>query len=663
VLESIEGSDLVRGRDVPLVEVFTVDEQRARTSQNYVRSAVGNRLRYQGHRCWEARGARHVEVRQVDTKTGIEVVSTFSIPNSAAAVRIVHRVQNTSDSAIVITAVTTAGIGFGRSQAALAELDLVWGRSEWLAEGRWTRRPLRELVPDLSLGIHNQDARGRFAVTSHGTWSTGEFLPTGAVVDRNTGSAIAWQLETSAAWHWEVSQTLGGGVLSLLGPADKEHQFAHRLDAGAVFESVGTALAFSEGGIDGVFGELTRYRRWLRDERPADRALPVVYNDFMNTLMGDPSTEKLLPLIEAAALAGAECFCIDAGWFADPETGDWWSSVGEWREAPGRFSGGLASLIELIHGRGMRSGLWLEPEVVGVGSPVAALLPEDAFFHRLGSRVREHDRYQLDFRHPAVIRHLDETVAYLVEELGVGYLKLDYNINAGPGTEVAATSASAGLLGHTRAFRDWLVSIQTRYPDLLIENCSSGAMRMDYSLLAVTHLQSTSDQQDYRLYPPIAASAPASILPEQCGNWAYPSLNMTDDETTFALTAGIVGRLYLSGFLGELSDGQRARVTEAVTVHKGIRDEISRSIPFWPLGLPAWDDEHVVLGLRGPSRTFVAVWCRALGGSRITLPGVDGVLRPIFPSSTGTSLWRVNGDASIEISGGTSARIYEVTRA
>ncbi|CAL8976687.1 hypothetical protein TESS_TESS_01150 [Tessaracoccus sp. O5.2] len=37
----------------------------------------------------------------------------------------------------------------------------------------------------------------------------------------------------------------------------------------------------------------------------------------MNTLGGDPTTEKLLPLIDAAAGVGAEVFVVDAGWYDD----------------------------------------------------------------------------------------------------------------------------------------------------------------------------------------------------------------------------------------------------------------------------------------------------------------------------------------------------------
>jgi alpha-galactosidase len=60
---------------------------------------------------------------------------------------------------------------------------------------------------------------------------------------------------------------------------------------------------------------------------------------------------------------------------------------------------------------------------------------------------------------------------------------MDYNINAGSGTELKADSFGDGLLAHNRAYLAWLDHIFSEYPELVIENCSSGGMRMDYALL------------------------------------------------------------------------------------------------------------------------------------------------------------------------------------
>jgi hypothetical protein len=46
----------------------------------------------------------------------------------------------------------------------------------------------------------------------------------------------------------------------------------------------------------------------------------------------------------------------------------------------------------------MVPGLWLEPEVIGVHSPMAKSLPDEAFFRRDGARVTEAGRHHLDLR-------------------------------------------------------------------------------------------------------------------------------------------------------------------------------------------------------------------------------------------------------------------------
>ncbi|WP_241377644.1 glycoside hydrolase family 36 protein [Glycomyces sp. L485] len=654
---------LVLGRDdVPLVELFTAEEQRGRTSQAYFRSAVGGRLRYVGHQVQDLPEADQVTVTQRDERTGLVVHSTLTRPVGTRAVRVQNTVENSGATTVLLTAVSTATFGFGTSENSLDGFTLATAQSEWLAENRWRERPLRDLLPRLALDLHGQDGRGHFGLSSHGAWSTGEHLAAGMLADAATGEAVAWQLETSAAWHCDIAQAMSGGVASLLGPTDLEHQFAHELEPGDSFTTVPVAVAVSSDGRDGAIAELTRYRRWIRESRVADEALPVVYNDFMNTLMGQPSTEALTPLIDAAADAGAEYFCIDAGWFADPAIGDWWSTVGEWREAPGRFTNGLKAVIDHIHARGMRSGIWLEPEIVGVSSPAARSLPDEAFFQRFGRRVQEHERYHLDFRHPAARAHLDETVDHLVGHYGVSFLKLDYNINPGAGTEWRATTAGDGLLAHTRAFRDWLVETQERHPGLLIENCSSGAMRADYALLSATHLQSTSDQQDFRLYPPVAASAPATILPEQCGNWAYPHVDMTDEETAFTLVTGLSGRLYLSGFLHELRPEQSALVRDAVAVHKSLRDRLPHAVPSWPLGLPDWDAASLCLALDlGDGRTLLAVWDRGPGASTIEITGLAGTVTEVFPRKL--EPWTVNQTDNViylKSVTGPSARVFTI---
>jgi alpha-galactosidase len=557
-------------------------------------------------------------VLQRDAETGLEAETVLRAANGASTVQAVTTVRNNGLKRVALQAVTTLALPLlaGHRAAEATTFQLASATSQWLGENQWTLEDLRRSLPDLNLGLHDQDQRGHLLRASTSSWSTGGPLPTAALLDADDQWCWMWQVEHNGGWAWELSETRDTLDLALLGPTDDQHNWLHALEPGDEFTTVPAALAVSRDGLHGALAQMTAHRRALRGHTFSGRP-PVIYNDFMNTLMGDPSTDKLLPLVTAAAEAGADIFCIDAGWYDD--TIDWWDAVGEWQPSAARFPNGLSEVTDAISSAGMGVGLWLEPEVVGVRSAMAASLPEEAFLQRRGVRVVEHGRYHLDFRHPAARAHLDATVDRLVADFNTVYFKLDYNITAGTGTDLGASSSGAGLLGHNRAYLDWLDGVKARRPDVIIENCASGAMRQDYALLARLDLQSTSDQQDPLLYPPIAANAFLSVLPEQAANWAYPQPEMDDEEIRFTMATGMLGRMCLSGFLDRMTTGQLALVREAVSVHKEILPEIQASTPFYPSGIPLWNDQWLSVGLRASERDLVTVWQRGHAQNELTL--------------------------------------------
>jgi len=630
---------------LPLLDVVIAGEGRAWSGGRYCESEAGYRFRYAGHEERADGGPwRELRVDLDDPKTGLraEVRYRLLAANGAGgaggALRCWVRLQNRGAQPVTVLSATSflyGGLSSGPGSDDIADLDVLWADNDWMAEGRWQARALRDVLPDIDRKALGADPRGCFSVSSAGTWSSGRHLPMGAVVNRRSGHAWAWQIEHNGGWHWEAGEcahrtpgpgpgpdgrhsppgAASGAYLALLGPVDGEHHWQVTLGPGEEFTTVPASVGVSRAGFDGAIAGLTAVRRAIRRPHEDARRLPVIFNDYMNTLMADPTTERLLPLIDAAAEVGAEYFCIDAGWYAELDEG-WWDTVGPWRPSQTRFPGGFTEVLGRIRGAGMVPGLWLEPEVVGVNSETARQLPPDAFFQRGGRLVVEHGRYHLDLRHPAAVKHLDQVVDYLVGDLGVGYLKFDYNITISPGPDTGGLSAGAGLLAANRAQLDWLDAVLDRHSGLVIENCSSGGMRTDYGLLSRMQLQSTSDQQEYLRYPPIAAAAPAAIAPEQAANWAYPQPEFSTDEITFTMVNAMLGRVHLSGHLNRMSGPQRELVAEAVRVYKeSLRLTIAGSVPFWPIGLPRWTDQWVVLGLRAPGGSHLAVWRRG------SLPG------------------------------------------
>ena len=369
-------------------------------------------------------------------------------------------------------------------------------------------------------------------VTNTGHWSTKKYLPLGYVENKEAHTSLFWQIEHNGSWHYEISDQNTHFYVCVSGPTEIQSHWFKNLAPGEAFESVPVAVGVADDSFEQAMGELTRYRRMIRRPNKDDEDLPVIFNDYMNCLFGDPTTAKELPLIDAAAACGCEYYVIDAGWYAP---GEWWDSVGEWKECRDRFPNGIKEVTDYIRKKGMVPGVWLELEVMGINCEKAKKAPDDWFFVRHGKRVYDRSRYQLDFRNPAVIEHVNEVIDRVVKEYGVGYIKMDYNIEPGIGTEIGAESVGQGLLEHEKAYLNWLDGVFARYPDLVIENCSSGGLRMDYALLSRYSIQSTSDQEDYRNFATIAANSPAGVTPEQAAIWSYPMRQGDKEEVIYKI--------------------------------------------------------------------------------------------------------------------------------
>jgi alpha-galactosidase len=680
----------------PLVEVMSPQFGNDTTSNSGRHSGthLGSALRYVRHEETTTDGIDRLVIEQSDPATGLTCISTFDALPDVPAVRTTTTVSVTSGKpAMTLWAVTSFATGACIS-ADINALDVWSAKSSWSAENRWTAQPLRAAgLVATRPSARGETCRSAISAFSTSTWSTGTYIPAGAVQNRDTGLTLAWQIEHNGPWLWEAGErpawsrhldnlpvgseeaagppaedhTDDGAYVAALGPTDTLHHWSYTVDAEATFTSVPATFTVADS-FDTAFDQLATHRRVARRSHPQNDALPVTFNDYMDTLEGDPTEAKLLPLIDAAAKAGCEYFCIDAGWYDD--TAGWWASVGDWVPSTVRFPRGLAYVVDHIRSQGMTPGLWLEPEVVGVNSASASALPDSAFLQRAGVRIRERDRYLLDLRSEDARSHLDQAVDRLIIELGVGYFKLDCNVTPGPGTDTNAPSVGHGLLEHNRALLTWLDTVLDRHPDLILENCGSGALRSDFAMLSRLQLQSTSDQQDPLLYPAIAVAALVHILPEQAANWSYPQSTMSDEMIAFNMCTGLAGRLYQAGLLDRMAPEQLALVAAGVQTHKDTRNMLSHSTVRFPTGVPSWDDAWITVAFCGTGESYLIAWRQEHAAREVTLElphltGLDVEVTQIYPPVEALAEWtavRTNTGLTLKASEATAAaRMLQLT--
>ena len=612
----------------------------------------GARLLFAGHRKeLVARGTRLVCMHN-DPLLKINVESVYESFNGVPAVRRYTRVANAGDSPVGIEFVSSAMLhGLAAPQAYDRELRIHVAFNSWMAEGQWrTFRP-----SEMGFVENERTSWSEARAGSVGSWSTERYLPMAMVENTRLGLVWFWQIEHNGSWYWEVSNVSAHSnnaedVYAYLGGPDDLHSAAWKqLKPGETYETVPVAIGCVRGGFSEAVEALTRYRR-IACEGPHSRnsQCPVIFNDYMNCLWGDPTEDKELPLIAAAAKAGCEYFVIDAGWYADIKE-DWSPTIGSWQPSSSRWPHGLKFVLDRIRQNGMIPGLWLEPEVAGAKS-VLAQKPDNWFLMRHGKRVFKNSRLLLDFRNPEVRFYLDQVMARLVNEYGVGYIKMDYNVDSLQGTELNADSLGQGLLEHNRAHLAWLEGILNRYPDLVIENCGSGGGRMDYAMLSRLQLQSMTDQEDYLKLPAILVGASAAVLPEQLAIWSYPLQNADADQASFNMVTAMMCRIHQSGRLDSLSTEASAQVTEGIRIYKEfLRKHIPAAVPFYPLGTSDVTNREapIALGMRSPEQSLLAVW-RINGPATTRVPMACREPKLVYPIDLGIDVTSTDGAVNVE---------------
>ncbi|MBL8160953.1 MAG: alpha-galactosidase [Anaerolineae bacterium] len=588
-----------------LIEIQISGENHAdHHAKKYTGTMPGTRLRFVDLREIALPDGCRIEIDLTDAATGLFVTYHMQLFDRIPVARVWATLVNRGALPLTLTFVSTFAL-WGLTR----ETPAAWAQNAilhipyhtWCSEAQWRSASL----PDLGLTALHEFSLNRVAYASTGSMSSSEFLPMAVLENSASQQTLFWQIEHNGSWYWEMGDKQRELYLRVCGPTEREGHWCKHLLPGQVFETVTVAVGSIQGTIEQAVQALNRYRRQIRRLAPDQRSLPIIFNDYMNCLMGDPTTEKLLPLIEKAGALGCEIFCIDAGWHGD---GAWWDSVGEWLPSARRFPNGLVEVTNAIRTQGMIPGLWLEIEVMGQHSALAAQMPDECFFMRHGRRVIDNGRYQLDFRHPQVLAHANRVIDALIRDYGVGYFKVDYNIDAGIGTEVSADSAGDGLLAHNRAYLAWLDDVLRRYPDLIIETCASGGMRMDWALLTRASLQSSSDQMDYRHTARIVAAIGTALPPEQCANWVYPLASDSREGVIFNLVNGMLMRIHLSGQLDRLSDEMVSLVHDGLDFYRQMRASIPDADLIFPLGLPTASSTWLCLGLLSASRAWLAVW-------------------------------------------------------
>ena len=195
---------------------------------------------------------------------------------------------------------------------------------------------------------------------------------------------------------------------------------------------------------------------------------------------------KLIGLIDEATKLGVDMFLLDDGWFANkyPRSSDR-QGLGDWEETADKLPNGIGRLVEESQKKGIKFGLWIEPEMV---NPKSELYEnhKDWVIH-LPNRDEYYFRNQmvLDLSNPKVQDHVFGVVDKLMTKYpGIAFFKWDCN---SPITNIYSMylkeNQSHLYIDYVRGLYKVLDRIKAKYPDLPMMLCSGGGGRSDYEAL------------------------------------------------------------------------------------------------------------------------------------------------------------------------------------
>ena len=499
--------------------------------------------------------------------------------------------------------------------------------SSWQGEGQWRSGYIEDF------GVYptyNHNTQRAWRIGSIGSWTTCRHYPMIMLEDNELGETWYFEIATSASWFIEIS--VGGYRndlwLDVLLSAchDRHDGWYYELQPGESYTAPLAVYGKVKGGFEQAVAALTAYKRARMKRAFPDGVIPVCFNDYMNCLWALPTRQKLIPLIDAAAAVGCEYFVIDAGWFGEDE--DWSGGLGDYTQNDALFGeGGFDGILAYIKSKGMKPGCWLEVESVVEGAKVLDQIG-NARLTRHGKVIGK-TRGFLDFRKAEVQDHVFGIFERLYNK-GIRFIKNDYNQNVGIGIDGALGMASPEELKRNQAaFMAFIDRVCTAFPDLVIENCSSGCMRADHESEKHFYMQSVSDQEYYERMPSVVQGLMACMPPERVGIWGYPYPVPIDERVSFApndaftarfadghntvfnMVQTMLGAIYLSGHIDCADEQNLALIKEAIDLYKQNRTLLAKSYPVYPTGLTRMADKGILsLGMQEPESgtLLLAVW-------------------------------------------------------
>jgi len=355
------------------------------------------------------------------------------------------------------------------------------------------------------------------------------------------------------------------------------------LEPKEVFATPHLALTFSSEGMGGVS---RTFHRWARTEGMLHRGMQtgdILLNSWEG-LYFDINEERMIQMMDDIKSLGGELFVMDDGWFGDKyQRNDDSSTLGDWVVDKKKLPNGLKALVEAARQRGIKFGIWIEPEAVNTKSELFEKHPEWA----LQTKGRElklgrgGTQLVLDMTNPQVQEFAFKIVDDLLSQYPeIAYIKWDANASIqNVGSLYLPIQKQTNLyVDYHRGLLKVLQRIRQKYPDVVIQDCASGGGRANYGLLPYFDEFWVSDNTDalQRVYIQYGTSLffPANAMAQHIGGAPYWNTGGRVIPLKFRCDVAMSGRLGIELQPKHMNDEERQQVMTCFKDYKELRQVV-----------------------------------------------------------------------------------------
>jgi len=431
--------------------------------------------------------------------------------------------------------------------------------------GDWAKEMLAPITESITPGMKVLDSK--IGVRANQFRNPSFVLSLDGPPAENSGRVLAGSLAWSGSFQCAFEND-GQGVRALCGV--NPFASAYHLKPGEPFTTPRMIWAWSSNGL----GDMSRkLHRWARDHgmRDGQKTRAVLLNNWEATGF-DFDFNRIVGLYDPAKEIGTELFLLDDGWFGNkyPRTSDH-AGLGDWQPNHQRLPDGLAPLATEAVKRGLRFGIWIEPEMVNPKSELYEQHPD--WVIRQPKREPELQRNQLvlDLTRPEVQDFQWNTIKEILSVPDITYVKWDCNrYLTQPGSSYLAADRQSHLgIDYVNALYALMDKTATTFPDTELMLCSGGGGRVDYAALKYFHEFWPSDNTDAAMRVPMQWDY----------SYFFPAMAMASHVTHmgkrpihFACTVAMSARFGMDLDLKEFSAADKAICAGAIATYQKIRD-------------------------------------------------------------------------------------------